>query len=131
MNQIRTRAIRRCVSAWRPWASKVTAAVPPPASVPAATLLRDLPGVERAALRAQLGDEVAGFEPADWSEAGAIHLQLLRTYLEPFRGVVTGTIGDAGLLAADPPPALLSAVRETFVTRLTPARPQSTSSASS
>jgi hypothetical protein len=93
---------------------EVTGAAPPPVAVPAATLLRDLPGVERAALRAQLGDEVAAFEAADWSEAGAIHLQLLCTYLEPFRGVVTGTIGDAGRLAADPPPALLSAVREVF-----------------
>jgi len=102
---------------------EVTGAVPPPVAVPAATLLRDLPGVERAALRAQLGDEVAGFEPADWSEAGAIHLQLLRTYLEPFRGVVTGTIGDAGRLAADPPPALLSAVRETFELQDRDARP--------
>jgi heat shock protein HtpX len=92
---------------------EVSGAVPPAPTRPATSLLRDLPAVERALLRTHFGDEVAGFEPADWDDAGSIHLARLRTFLEPYRGVLAGdtTIGDAGRLAAEPPAPLLSAIR--------------------
>jgi Zn-dependent protease with chaperone function len=92
---------------------EVDGAAPPPAEIPATSLLRDLPALEHDLLRTCFGDEVAAFEPADWNDAGAIHLARLRTFLEPYRGVVAGdwTVGDAALLAAQPPLPLLSAVR--------------------
>jgi Zn-dependent protease with chaperone function len=76
---------------------------PDPEPVSALSLLTDVPALERDLLAQRFGEQLAGFEPADWEAAGAVHLADRRCLVTRFAGVLDAgaTLRDAGVLARD------------------------------
>ena len=74
--------------------ASVAEAAPPPAEVPAISLLRNVPQLERELLAQRLGPEVAGYAESSWEDAPSVQLERLRSTANTY-GSVFGAINVA------------------------------------